>query len=119
MAGGKMTPIEMKAEAFDKIAKMADRSEPALAKMARIFDIITKLERDEKRFWKRMAKFEKDIYTGKNRMCQLTRYVSPPIYLDGSSKTDERGYNEIWNPDTKTWERQEKAALPEIKAGGN
>lgn len=104
----------MKAAAFDKIAKVADRRETALARMDRIFGIIARLERDEKRFWKRMAKFDREVMSGKNRMAQMTRYVSPPIYLDGT-KTDEQGHTEIWNPDMQAWERP----LPVSSREGN
>lgn len=106
-----MTPTEMKAAAFDKIVRVVKKLEgdhfllPAILKIDRIVD---KLARDEKRFWKRMAKFDRDIMTGKDRSFQLTR--------EWVSMDDKESSTEFWNPDTKTWERQ--SPLPEAAAGG-
>lgn len=100
------TPEEMKAVAFDKLAHILSKCDEdgdlfhvQIMKMHRV---VEKLERDVRRFWKRMAKFDHDIMTGKNRMCQMVRTIHPFCGESGES------YSEIWNPDTQAWERPKK-----------
>jgi hypothetical protein len=105
-----MTPEEMKAASFDKIARIVKGikgDHMCLAAISRVDDVISKLERDVKRFWRRMAQFDKDIMTGKNRMCQMTRTVFPfGERTDGTKCTFEDSYTEAWDPDTKMWGRE-------------
>jgi hypothetical protein len=103
------TPEEMKAVAYDKMARILSKCDEdgdlSRDQITRMHRIAAKLDHDVEKFWKRMAKFDHDIMTGKNRMCQMVRTIHPFVNADGTPSS-QPGYTEKWNPDTKEWERE-------------